>query len=89
MTENINSSIGTGGVYSWNGPVCPICLRGYLGSHECNIDDLQMQIDMLQRKIDSLKSKQASAFDPSLCPCSPTRGGSGICGCVRQQTTIY
>lgn len=71
-----NSSVPAGSLYSWNGPVCPTCHRGYLGQHECTVEDLQRQIDQLQRKIDEL-----SRPVPQLrqCPCTPVNGGAEVC----------
>lgn len=80
---------------SWNGPVCPICHKGYLGSHVCDVADLQAQIERLQQLIDSRPVvadtnpyTHRQQFDPSTCPCSPARGGSGICGCTLTAPTI-
>lgn len=35
----------------WNGPVCPVCRRGYIGTHECSVEDLRAIIADLERRI--------------------------------------
>lgn len=77
MSEPLNSSIATGSLYSWNGPVCPSCHRGYLGQHHCSIDDLQRQVDQLQRTIDGLRAAPPAQLRQ--CPCTPVNGGARIC----------
>ena len=39
---------------TWNGPICSTCHRGYIGHHECAVEDLQRRIDALQAKIDHI-----------------------------------
>lgn len=67
---------------SWNGPICAYCNRGYIGAHQCSADDLMARIALLQRVM--VRQADFSPAQPSydVCPCSPSRGGSGICGCV-------
>lgn len=86
-TTSTSGYIATGSTV-WNGPVCPTCHRGYIGSHECQIADLQAQIARLQSEIDRINGRQRRSFDPSGCPCNPANGGSGICGCTLFSQTI-
>ena len=69
--------------FLWNGPVCTTCGRGYCGTHQCSIDDLQARIDGLQRKIDELRAnppvRQCACviYGRTVCTCAP----SVICWC--------
>jgi hypothetical protein len=76
VPNSLNSSIPVGALYSFNGPVCPTCHRGYLGRHECSIGDLQQQIDALQAKIDQLNVRPPQLHQ---CPCTPANGGARVC----------
>lgn len=42
--------------YSWNGPVCAMCGRGYVGEHECAPADLRAQIGWRQAKLDEIEA---------------------------------
>lgn len=93
MSDSVNS-FQVGSTYSWNGPVCGVCGRGYLGNrgHTCSVEDLQQKIDYLQQVIDRLKdpTPQPTGWgrDTSTCPCNPLNGGSGVCGCTLSGPTI-
>lgn len=76
----------TGGV-AWNGGVCHLCSRLYLGSHRCSPIDLLDRAEQLQRmareRFEEMNPQETRGSRPmSGCPCRPENGGSGVCGCT-------
>lgn len=65
-----------------NGPVCTVCGKCYIGTHQCDPSDLlrraQELIDLAQR----MPVRAAPVDRTASCPCRPENGGSGICGCI-------
>lgn len=74
---------------SWNGPICPICSRGYIGDHICSTDDLHDQVRRLNERIDQIEHHEATPeLDPALiCPCSGS-GVSFVCGCTLRNVIV-
>lgn len=77
MTHPLNSSFPVGSLFAWCGPVCPICHNGFLGEHECRVEDLQRQIDGLQRKINELAARRPPQLRQ--CPCLRSNQTAVIC----------
>lgn len=76
---------------AWNGPVCPTCVKPYVGTHKCSRGDLLRRIaylyDLLDRA-DDIPAPVGDRWKPETedrtrsCPCRPENGGSGVCGCI-------